>query len=335
MTEPELRVLLVEDDPDHGELTAEALAAAGFDCQRVADEAACLQALSEQGPFDVLLLDYTLPGTTGLELLAAVREAGFDLPAIMLTGSGNERVAASAVRAGIADYLIKEPDLSHLRILPDALRRVVRAAGGRAGGNQTAPSPGADAELRHLLLTDPLTGLYNRRFLLDALRREFEAALRYHYALSCAMIDLDHFKAINDRYGHLVGDQVLTGFARIIRTNFRAPDLCFRYGGEEFTVLMPHTGVEEARAACERVLAYLRDHPFSTPAGQICVSASAGVATCINGNYMGAEELLAAADAALYAAKRNGRDRVVVASGVHDPANAMPAVVVRPQSKAA
>ncbi len=331
---PELAVLVVEDNPDHAELTLEALRAAGYRCKRVADQVSCLQALSEEGPFDVLVLDYTLPGTSGLQVLTAVRQAGFDLPAIMLTGSGNERVAASAVRAGVADYLIKEPDLSHLEILPDAIRRAWQA---RARGEPTPATyvraPEAEDSLRYLILTDPLTGLYNRRFLVEGLRREFEAARRYRYPLSCAMVDLDHFKPVNDRYGHLVGDHVLTEIARILRKTFRAPDLCFRYGGEEFTVLMPHTDADAARTACERLLSSLRSEPLATPAGPIKITASVGVATFLNGNYHRAEELLAAADAALYTAKRQGRDRVVVASGVHDPANEMPAVAAPPDAE--
>jgi diguanylate cyclase (GGDEF)-like protein len=253
-----------------------------------------------------------------------VREAGYDLPAIMLIASGYERVAVSARRAGIAEYLLKEADGSHLQVLADAVRRVWQARQREAESQAAVRGPRPEEEqLRHLILTDPLTGLYNRRFLREALRTEFEGARRYRYPLACAMMDLDHFKALNDSYGHLVGDEVLQGVAALMRRSFRAPDRCFRYGGEEFTVLMPHTNPEEGRAAWERVLAQLRQQPLSSAAGDIRITASVGLAVYCKGNFLSPEELLAAADAALFAAKRQGRDRIVVTLGAHDPAQAL------------
>lgn len=307
----------MDDDDQHASAVADALRGAGMECHRVGDTATCLGALRTSGPFDLVLLQQSLGSTTGLHLLLAARREGYHLPAIMLIDRGSERVAAAAVHAGVADYLIRESDLSHVQALPGAIRRVLRAHtashGRRDHPRRVEAIPTTD--LRHLVLIDPLTGLYNRRFLQQALEREFAAARRYGYPLSCAIADLDYFKQINDAHGHLVGDEVLAKVADIFRCNFRAPDLCCRFGGEELVALMPHTGPQAAVAACERFLLTLRDTPIATTAGDLHLTASIGVACLRNDNFPTPTDLLATADVALYTAKRQGRNRVVLAEG--------------------
>lgn len=307
----------MDDDDQHAGVVVAALQQAGMECHRAADAATCLAALRTNGPFDLILLQQSLGSLTGFYLLLAVRREGYCLPAIMLSERSSERVAAAAVRAGVADYLIKDADFSHVRALPGAIRRVLHA--GIASSRRRDPVCRVEtippSDLRHLVLIDPLTGLYNRRFLQQALDREFAAATRYGYPLACAIADLDRFKQINDAHGHLVGDEVLSKIAGLFQSNFRAPDLCFRFGGEELVVLMPHTAAQPAVAACERFLQKLRETPIATAAGELRLTASVGVACLRNGNFATPNDMLAAADVALYTAKRQGRDRVVLAEG--------------------
>jgi diguanylate cyclase (GGDEF)-like protein len=169
----------------------------------------------------------------------------------------------------------------------------------------------SEAEVRRLALTDPLTGVGNRRRLDEALRTEISRMHRYDGRLSAVMTDLDHFKRINDRHGHQVGDQVLQEFARLLQSHCRDSDLVARFGGEEFVILMPEVGLDEARACAERMRATLAQAtipPLAEP-----VTASFGVAELAPGED--GEALLRRADEALYAGKAAGRDRVTVAAG--------------------
>jgi diguanylate cyclase (GGDEF)-like protein len=300
-------------------LTSGALHRADIDCEVAQDEAAGAEFLASRGPFHVLLLDYSMP-SAALQFLLEARRSGCGLPAILLCPPGNARVAGAAVKAGVADYLVKSPDLTHLELLPGALFRVARAGAAAArkpvrpsGSAKTADLSQPCEDLQHLILVDPLTGLYNRRFLPDALCREFAASLRYRHPLSCAMADIDHFKDVNDTHGHMAGDEVLQAIADLIRRSFREPDLAFRYGGDEFTILLPHAGEHAALTACERFLEELRATPLTSTGGALGIRASLGLACLQNENYASSEELIAAADAALYQAKHNGRDQIVVA----------------------
>ena len=161
---------------------------------------------------------------------------------------------------------------------------------------------------------DELTGLYNRRKLMSSLRKEFERSCRYHHPLTVAMLDLDHFKQVNDRYGHDVGDQVLRSAARCICDEVRQSDICGRYGGEEFCLVLPHTGQEEAHAIMERLRNRMAKAAHKAPMGsRFTITASVGLAQ-MNPETDSEEQLLHMADQALYLAKNSGRNRVCVAS---------------------
>jgi diguanylate cyclase (GGDEF)-like protein len=160
-------------------------------------------------------------------------------------------------------------------------------------------------ELRALATTDPLTGCLNRRAFFHEFELRCKEAQRHDYPLSCIMADIDHFKSINDRHGHRVGDLVLEKVAEILRSTLRQTDLLCRYGGEEFCILLPHIDIEGGERAAERV----RQAVEQTPCMSIAVTASLGV-TCLQNEVRSPQELLDQADQALYAAKRAGRNRV-------------------------
>lgn len=166
------------------------------------------------------------------------------------------------------------------------------------------------AQLEREARTDPLTGLANRRYWTEWLTKEFERARRYGQPLSCSLLDLDHFKQVNDSYGHDVGDAVLIELARIMRRNVRPSDLLCRYGGEEFTILLPQTNLEGAVEQAERLRRALEAAHIESHGHVIRVTGSAGVASFPGPGVFTAEDLVRAADQAMYEAKRKGRNSV-------------------------
>lgn len=165
---------------------------------------------------------------------------------------------------------------------------------------------------RHLSLVDPLTGLYNRRHLDSNLEREFMRAKRYDSDLSLAVIDIDFFKKINDTYGHICGDYVLKEAAYLILESFRKTDLVFRYGGEEFVVLLTETSLESAQIPLERLRKNIENYPFKFKDENLKITVSIGAAG-VSENINSGSELLDLADKSLYTAKESGRNRLVIA----------------------
>jgi diguanylate cyclase (GGDEF)-like protein len=168
------------------------------------------------------------------------------------------------------------------------------------------------AEMQKMAITDALTGLYNRRGLLELGGHEIDRFHRFESPLSAIMVDIDFFKKVNDSYGHPVGDQVLCGLAERTRMIIRLVDIFGRYGGEEFAIILPETDLFQAVSIAERVRVAIEEAPFQTSAGQITITASLGVTRAVRG-LSGLTALLEQADAALYAAKLNGRNRVEIA----------------------
>ena len=168
-----------------------------------------------------------------------------------------------------------------------------------------------EERLREVAGTDPLTGVANRRRFLEALTLEFERAQRYGGELSCVMLDLDHFKSINDRYGHAVGDRVLVAAAEAFRGSLRAADVIARWGGEEFVLLLPQTGVTGAHAVAERCRRALEQVDIPMDGQLISVTVSVGLAVFPGARIESSDALVRSADEALYQAKNLGRNRVV------------------------
>jgi diguanylate cyclase (GGDEF)-like protein len=170
-----------------------------------------------------------------------------------------------------------------------------------------------EAELEKLATLDPLTNAFNRRHFFELARRDFERAVRYNRPFTLLMIDVDHFKAINDTYGHLIGDQALGLLAIFLQSSLRRSDVLGRYGGDEFCAILPETGLEQAKQTAMRIINNLRAHRFETSAGKVALSISVGVASLPEGDWKSRgslDNLLDLADQALYEAKRAGRNQV-------------------------
>jgi diguanylate cyclase (GGDEF)-like protein/PAS domain S-box-containing protein len=166
-------------------------------------------------------------------------------------------------------------------------------------------------QVQHLAITDPLTGLHNRRYFFEASRREFERARRYQHPLALLMLDIDHFKMVNDTCGHLAGDHVLVTLAARCMENLRTVDISARYGGEEFVFLLPETGIERATQVANRLRTAIMETPIDTGEKQISISVSLGLAE-LDEDCIDLQALVARSDMALYGAKETGRGRVTV-----------------------
>ena len=276
----------------------------------------------------VIIADQIMPGMKGVELLEAVHRISPTTTKVLLTGqAGLDAVVAAINRAGLNRYIPKpwdEPDLrltvenllmtyrlhrenllllETLKAQNDELESKVR--------ERTSALEEANLRLAQLAVTDGLTGLYNHRYLHERLRLEVERAQRSRLPVSMLMIDVDHFKAYNDRFGHPAGDEVLRQLARLAAAERRKNDVVARYGGEEFALLLVDTDKTHAVAIAEKLRASVAAHAFPNLAvGEVTISL--GVATS-PGDAASATELVAAADAALYHAKDSGRNRVAEA----------------------
>ncbi|HJT78541.1 MAG TPA: GGDEF domain-containing protein [Gemmataceae bacterium] len=177
-----------------------------------------------------------------------------------------------------------------------------------AGGNVEAEY---HEEIYRLTIIDALTDVHNKRSLLEFLDRELARSARYGRPLSLILFDIDHFKAVNDEFGHLAGDCTLRELAACARASVRREELLARYGGEEFAIVLPETGLEEGRAAAERIRSRVEGHRFHFEGKAYPVTISAGVATTAGEPALTPAELIAQADAKLYQAKHEGRNRVV------------------------
>ena len=299
MTAEPLKVLLVEDDEDDFLLARGLLSEVGgrkVDLRWAASYQEALRAI-ESGGHDVCLVDYRLGERTGLELLREAGCADYKAPIIMLTSQNDYDLDAEAMRAGAADYLVKG------RVDTSIIERSIRYALQRSSQFE---------RLRSLANRDELTGLYNRRALDGLLREEVSRHERYGRPFSLVMLDVDYFKAINDSYGHPVGDEVLRWLAQLVRDCVRAVDMPARYGGEELAVVLPEMDSGLALKVAERLRLRVAARPFSFGSArrqtQLSVTVSLGVAA-LPDDAATAASLVAAADRALYAAKRGGRNR--------------------------
>lgn len=303
-----LNCLIIDDDSGDIEIIRRKLAKACryaitiIPCQRLED----LSAIPADTKIDIILLDYQLGPITGLEALSDLRGKGFGQPVIMLTGQGNELIAVEAMKGGIADYLVK--DDATWQILEKAIANALKKLELQAE---------IDKQQQLILrqaTTDSLTGLNNRGYCLQRIEEARQRAARYNHPFSLLMFDLDHFKHINDTYGHPAGDKVLSRTGQIIASVLRETDIAGRYGGEEFVVALDNTDLDGAINLAERLRQAMAHEAFQLEASlTVPVTCSIGV-SCLDRDreITDIETLLAATDEALYLAKNRGRNQVAV-----------------------
>jgi diguanylate cyclase (GGDEF)-like protein len=312
------KLLLVDDDASNLTLLKEGLRAGDYDFVEASDGRAALVQLRDQRP-DLVLMDVEMPGLGGVETCRIIKanssQQGFGfIPVILMTARAASG-KAEGLELGADDYLVKPFDLVELSARVKSMLRLKAVqdelvAKVRELEQAHAKLEERRVELLNLSRTDPLTQLHNRRYFEERFTAEFSRSKRYRTPLSLLMIDVDHFKQVNDTRGHAAGDQVLKETARRVKSTLRDVDLVARFGGEEFIALLPETGPEEGRAAAERIRAAIEAGEVPHGEQPIRVTASVGLAWYPARQIEDHEALVRAADDALYRAKKGGRNRV-------------------------
>ncbi len=298
-------VLVADDDATSLALLAGVLRKHGYDVVTCSNGRQAWEILKQPEAPHLVILDWMMPEMDGLDVLRELRRMPTDTPpyVMMLTARDDKADIITALDAGANDYLSKPFDVGELRA------RV--GVGKRMAELQEALFESRKA-LAYQATHDSLTGLLNRRSMLEHLQKEMARALRYGDSVAVAMCDLDHFKRVNDTYGHPTGDDVLQGVAKLLCTQAREHDLTGRFGGEEFLMIVPLRGDADAHRVFERVCSRIASSPVETRSGVLTVTLSIGFTLYRQGGSV--DVLLAEADAALYRAKAQGRNRVVMAS---------------------
>lgn len=306
------KILLIEDHATQaGELLA-ALERLGYATAWARSGTEGLVLAQSEAP-DLAILDVVLGDMDGFAVCRwlKMRPETRDIPVIMLSVQGGTKERVQGLNVGASDYLTKPCADEELEAHIFAALRIKAAQTELRQRNNEL-----EAMLHHveaLAITDALTGLYNRRRFADVLKNQFAVTKRYKNSLSCIMLDIDHFKGINDRFGHDAGDRVLQEVALKLSENLREVDLAARYGGEEYAVLLPHTSKENAVVVANRILKVIRALDIQVDSAHIPVTASLGLAASTDlGPEDAADDLVKAADLALYRAKEEGRNRIVL-----------------------
>jgi len=304
------RVLIVDDHPDNVEILRARLEAMGYRTACAADgEEALVQVMAS--PPDLILLDVMMPRLDGHEVarrIKADRTLPF-IPIIMQTALDSVESKVEGLGAGADDYITKPINFAELEARVRSMLRIKALQDDLQTRERELAS--ANAELRRMAGTDALTGLYNRRHIEERLHEMFDHSVRLHEPLAVVMFDLDHFKSVNDTYGHQVGDLVLRKVGALLRDAAREIDRVGRYGGEEFMAILPGTVLDAAVTFAERARQQVEAHAFVCEGVTLRRTLSCGVAAWPHPRIRHRNELVKAADDALYVAKALGRNRVV------------------------
>lgn len=291
-------ILVVDDEPGIRTLLRTVLEQADYEVVAAACSADALAAAADSS-IAVAIVDILLPDMNGLQLSRRLRK-DHGIEVILLTGDERALSYADAVRSGACDFILKPINVRELVLRSE---RAIEARQIRAARDRSVQ------ELQLLSITDPLTGLFNSRHFFQLLKAELVRAKRYARDVALLLLDLDGFKRFNDTYGHQEGDRALRRVGKTIQDSLRETDSAYRYGGEEFTVILPETGHEAALLVAQRLLERIAAAEFNTLDGNKAkVTASIGMAHWHIGENM--MSLLKRADLAMYESKRRGRNRV-------------------------
>ena len=300
----QINILIVEENDDDFEAINDILMENNnINVERVKSIGEAFSCMDEE-PLDLLLLDYYLPDGNAFEMLERMNEERYEVPAVIITGQGNEVIASKIIQAGAYDYLPRDSLSSNslsrtiLNTLEKAqLKKQVKEAYNRM----------VDMSVR-----DELTGLFNRRYFIDAIEAEVARSQRYRTDLVLCIFDIDHFKKVNDTHGHPTGDKVLSKIGNLLKDSIRDNDIACRYGGEEFAILLPHTNIEEAGIMSERFRELVASYDFDVNELHLSITVSIGVAQYQSDSNISGSMLLEQADKALYKAKKEGRNRTII-----------------------
>jgi two-component system cell cycle response regulator len=289
-------VLIVDDHPDNVEVLQVRLDALGYRTACASDGETALKMVAKSPP-DLILLDVMMPRMDGNEVARRIKadKSLPYIPIIMQTALDSTQSKVVGLDSGADDYVTKPINYAELQARMTAALRI----------------KSLQDRLAEMAITDALTGLFNRRHLDERLDEMFEHSARLHEPLSVVMFDIDHFKKVNDTYGHQAGDVVLAQFAQLLKHVARDIDKIGRYGGEEFMVLLPGTVLDAGVTFAKRARQEVETHQFEYDGGALKCSISAGVASFPHPKVHTRQQLVKSADDALYVAKTTGRNRVI------------------------
>jgi len=298
-----LKLLVAEDNPVFQMLLRGILAHWGYELIIVQDGSEAWKILDGPDPPRLALLDWMMPGLDGVEICRRLRATPREpyTYVVLLTARTEPHDLIEGMDAGADDYLTKPLKSHELRVRLRAGRRIIELQEQLLHAREA---------LREQATHDGLTGLLNRASILEILENELARSRREARSLALLMLDLDHFKEVNDTRGHQSGDAVLREAAQRMKSSIRRYDSLGRYGGEEFLFVLPGCALGEATCEAERVRTALGTAPFQVPGGQVRVTCSIGLASCGPHDPQDSGALLRRADSALYVAKNSGRNRL-------------------------
>ncbi|MFZ2631801.1 MAG: diguanylate cyclase [Desulfosalsimonadaceae bacterium] len=301
-----MRILIAEDDFTTRKILVCMLKKNGHEVVETVNGAEAWQVLQQPDAPALAIVDWIMPEMDGLEVLRRVRALQTDRPTyiIMLTIKGEKIDIIAGLDAGADDYLPKPFDHGELSARVEVGRRLIEMH------DELLEARNA---LAHEATHDPLTGMLNRRAILNHLHKELSRARRHGGLIGIGMCDIDHFKQVNDTYGHQTGDEVLCGLSHVLSDSIREYDYLGRMGGEEFLVITPMKAGTDPAFVFGRLCTQVAGSSITTRSGDLSVTVSIGAACATAKSTVDA--LLEAADAALYRAKNEGRNRVCLADG--------------------
>jgi diguanylate cyclase (GGDEF)-like protein len=303
-------ILVADDEPVNRTLLERLLEREGYRVLAARNGSEAVEQARISLP-DLVLLDVMMPEMDGLDACRLIKEneTTRDIPIIFLSARDETEMKVSGLSLGADDYISKPFEAEELIARVHVAIRLKRERDQLRLSAEEASMRAEQAQAR--AMTDALTGLLNRYGLQHTLAREHAETRRYHRQLSCVLIDLDNFKTINDTYGHAIGDLTLQQIAGILREAVRASDTVFRYGGEEFLVLLPETDIDGAVALAEKIRASAASRPFGDGSHVFNLTLSAGASSLCPDES--GHDMIARADMALYHAKEQGRNRAEAA----------------------
>lgn len=263
-----------------------------------------LKILVDNPSVELVLCDLEMPRMDGFKFVGMVRtrEEFRDIPIIMLTAQESRELKIKGLEQGASDYVTKPFDPGELIARVKVQLKIKMLQNELKRSNEM---------LKELSNTDPLTQLFNRRYMMSVMDKEIQRTSRKGSPISFVIMDIDHFKKVNDQYGHQQGDTVLVNVANLIRKHLRSYDVAARYGGEEFVAILPETPLDEAMAVADRIRAAVQQHTFANKLQALKVTISMGVATYPAPGLDTIDDIIRVADEALYRAKAEGRNQVL------------------------
>ncbi len=294
------KILVVDDDPECIKIVTKALQWEGYTVESANSGREAITKINHYNPH-LVLLDINMPGLNGLDTLKYLRANNEYVATIFVSGESNTEDIIRGLDASADDYICKPYDTGELLARVRTQLRIKKLHDDLRVAN---------ARLKELVDIDDLTGLFNMRSLYSKLDHEIERASRYERGLCVIMMDMDHFKRVNDSHDHLFGSFVLSEVGRIIKENIRKIDFAARYGGDEFLVVLTETSLEGAKSFSERLRDRIESNTFKSNDYEIQLTVSMGFAVFSGTQGIDAKTFVRHADRALYDAKENGRNRV-------------------------